>query len=215
MAVLLLGMVGWGLTLPTPGDATAYHASVVQAARTIPLEVDGWTGRDQFIAQSAIELLQPNVIQSRWFTKPGEPAGVGVLVVQCRDARDLIGHWPPNCYPAAGMTQDRVEERTWTIDGKTIPGREYWFSKADRDGRREVTVVQNFLILPDGRISRDMATVIDAAGDYRIRYYGSAQVQFISDGSVPADQRGVLFERFITAYAPLINTIATGLLEQP
>ena len=53
------------------------------------------------VPPEAQELLRPNAIFSRRFQRPGE-IGVHVLVVHCSDARDMIGHYPPICYPSSG-----------------------------------------------------------------------------------------------------------------
>ncbi len=206
-ASLLGGMVLYGFTLPTPQDAAPYHAKMIEMAAEMPLKFGDWSGRDEEVAREAQVLLNPNVIISRKFKNQATGEMAAFLLVQCRDSRDLQGHWPPNCYPASGFQIDSSEPMTWHADNQPYEGREYRFSKALADGE---LFVSNFLIVPDGRVAGDMAVVTDASGDYELRYFGAAQVQVLTEGTLTPERRREVVEAFVTAYRPLIEAMRHG-----
>lgn len=203
-ASLLGGMVLYGFTLPVPSDADPYHARMVELAQDMPLSFGDWRGRDEEVAREAQVLLNPNVIISRKFLNERTRETAVLLVVQCRDSRDLQGHWPPNCYPANGYQLAAVEPMTWTADGREYPGREYRFTKASERG---ALIVSNFLLVPDGRVAGEMALVTDASGDYELRSFGAAQVQVLTESLLTPQRRREVVEEFIAAYRPLIEAM--------
>src|SRR3954469_20179194 len=95
---LLLGLTAETLSRPRPSDAEPYHAQVkaAEAQITVP---DGWTFEDFRLPDGAIALLKPNASLYRVFKSPRQ---FQFLFIQCRDARDMGGHYPPVCYPASG-----------------------------------------------------------------------------------------------------------------
>ena len=223
-AAMLLAAAAWGLTLPSAADAAPHHARVRAAVAAAPLEVDGYRGRDAEVAVEAVELLRPNVILSRSFVdqtprRRGEPVTrspwAQLLIVQCQDARDILGHWPPVCYEANGYTPGAVEDTRWSLGGRGLPGRRYHFSKGGGLGEPQRIVVANFLVLPDGRVVRDMAEVIDAGGDYRVRSFGAAQVQVLTPGGLSEDARRRTEDAFLAAHAELIGLMASGVAAPP
>ena len=214
---MLLAVAGWGLTLPRPGDATPYHDAVLATAAEAPFDVGPYDGQDAIVAPAAVELLRPNLLLSRSYVPLEGEAGdaalspwVQLLVVQVRDARDILGHWPPVCYESNGYTPGPVEDTSWTIDGRELPGRRYRFSQTDAAGARTGMVVANFLVLPDGRVVRDMTAVIEAGGDYRIRYFGAAQVQVLTPDTLSENDRAATEDLFLDAHAALIAEMASG-----
>ena len=217
-ATLLLAATAWSLTLPSAADAEPHHARVKAAVLAAPLEVAGYRGRDAEVAVEAVELLRPNVILSRSFVdeapaqKDAGPRSpwVQLLIVQCQDARDILGHWPPVCYVANGYDAGAVEETSWRLNGRDLPGRRYRFAKGDGFGATQAIVVANFLVLPDGRVVRDMEEVIDAGGDHRLRSFGAAQVQILTPADLPEDARRRTEDAFIAAHSELIGLMASG-----
>lgn len=203
-ASLLGGMVLYSFGLPEPADAGPYHDALLEIRGDAPLAFGDWAGRDEAVAQAAIELLRPNLIVSRRFSSAHTGESVALLIVQCKDARDLNGHWPPNCYPAAGFIETGSEPVTWNVGDVRVNGREYRFG---RDGVAETMVVSSFLIIPDGQISADMRDVVEAAGNYGLRYFGAAQVQVLTDAAMSTQRRKTVVEAFLEAYRPLIEAI--------
>ena len=186
-----------------------YHARCREAVAAMPLEVGGWIGREAAVPQPALDLLNPNALRHIRFTDystqsllEGPERRVSLLIVQCRLARDMQGHYPPRSYPAQGARLLAAEARTWRVsdsDGEmTIPGMEYQFLEPDGSGTRDLPagllategytlgrrrVVLSFLIVPGRGPVADMKALNDAAEDYRQRHRGAAQVQVVFDPS--------------------------------
>src|ERR1700716_2996219 len=92
----------------TPRDVEPYHALAKQAIDSIPTSVGSWSATPEKVPPEAIKLLRPNDIRSlsyvdnnaaspRWYDR-----WANLLVDQCKDAGDMLGHWPPNCYVYSG-----------------------------------------------------------------------------------------------------------------
>jgi len=132
-----------------------------------------------------------------------------VLFVQCRDARDMAGHYPPICYPAHGWTLDSSEAAVWNVAGKEITGTKYRLT-LQRQGQSSTIIDYNFLLLPSGQIVPDMDKVIHASRDYLHHFYGAAQVQVIFDADIPAAEQDQIFNELISVYLPVINKVLAG-----
>ena len=182
-----------------------------------------WTGKDNEVPLAAQRLLKPNAILSRTYldnssVDPYQPRMANLLIVQCRDSRDMVGHYPPICYRAQGMTMDENDrhERDWKVGGITIPGYEYQFTEVWQ-GQTNHTTVYNFLIVPGRGIVRDMKGVEKAAEDYQQRYYGEAQFQVVFHGLASADQsrdeRDAIFAALIGPNLNVIKTLTSGALK--
>ena len=220
-AGLLLGMVREQGRHLKPQDVEPYHARAKAAVEKVPYFIGPWTGQDEEIPVAAQKLLRPNAILSRTYvdSSPSDYRSqlrvASLLVVQCRDSRDMVGHWPPICYRAHGMTLDEkyCGPRDWTVNGKVIPGYEYQFTEVFQ-GQTSRTTVYNFLIVPGRGIVRDMKGVEQAAEDYQQRFYGAAQFQVVFHGQAsavqPREERDAIFATLMGPNIPLIETLTSG-----
>src|SRR5262245_21230560 len=114
LSLLLLGGIvadRWLFAVPS-GDPRAYHESVRVVAARIPLRVGEWVGREIEPPEAAVSLLRPNAIRGVRFEHEATKEEVSLTLVQCRDARDMGGHWPPVCYPAHGWTLRGTQKTT-------------------------------------------------------------------------------------------------------
>src|ERR1044071_5301891 len=175
-SALLLGMTLEAMSLRRPEDAEPYHAKVRQAAENLPSRIGDWIVQQTDkadIPKEAVTLLRPNVIFYRKYRNVASGREVTFLLVQCGDARDLVGHYPPVCYVNQGWTLRQKVTQDWTLDdGMKLYGMEYEFDRmafkpAEGLGAYPTTIrVANFMILPDGnQIVRDMDAVRQAASD--------------------------------------------------
>jgi hypothetical protein len=211
-----------------PGDAEPFHklykAAIEQIPRVITNESSTWYGKDEAIPVSAAALLKPNEIINRVYqeSRPGAVIGRGVdlLIVQCKDARDMEGHYPPRCYPAEGDTLVRSEPRDWVIPdrisaqgrapGMTISGMEYEFSQVTgvENTRR---VVYNFFLIPGFHNTlRDIEAVYKAGEDYQRRYYGAAQVQLVMPAELSREERDDVLQQLIGPYVDVLRVLQSG-----
>lgn len=221
---LLGGIFAWEQTHLKPQDVEPYHARAKAAVEQVPYFIGTWTGQDVDIPVAAQKLLRPNAILHRTFVNSSSGTdrtsyrAASVLIVQCRDSRDMVGHYPPICYRAHGLSIDEKSggPRDWIVNGKTIPGYEYHFTEVFQ-GRSSRTVVYNFLIVPGSGIVRNMKGVEQAAEDYEQRYFGAAQFQVVFQSQGSADRsRAERDEIFATLMGPnihLIETLTSGVLK--
>lgn len=210
-ATLIAGAMVQGAFQPSPSDAAGYHQAIVEASNQVPLTAGPWTGKDVEIPDGALQLLRPNVARSRVYTREGDQAVAQFLLVQCKDARDLAGHYPPNCYPRVynyRLIKDTPSQ--WTIDDMTIHGRTYVF-KADDQPQSQSVVVQQFFAMPDGTTTDDVDAIYSLAGDFTQRHRGAAQFQVVYPADDPhTDQeRDAIFELLVGSYSNVIRLILT------
>lgn len=210
LAVLLLCGLGMEtLSRVRPADATGYHKRIFELAKQLPTKIGNWVGTDEPNPEEAIRLLKPNVIYNRKFTNPDYARPVMVLIVQCKDARDIYGHYPPNCYPAHGMTTKSAVRFDRFIDGLQIHGTEYVFTN-DMYGSAE-QIVDDFILLPSGEVKPNMKEVKARAWDPRRRLFGAGQVQVVfSDPKLTDEERKQIFDTMVHAHMPVIKAILDG-----
>lgn len=195
-----------------PADSAPYHARVSAAAEEMPLHIGSWLGAEVPVPAAAIQILHPNVIISRRYVNITTGRSVSFLLVQVRDARDILGHYPPVCYAGQGWTRDAAEPTDWQLGDQTIQGTQYLFS-SERSERRSEIVVDNALFLPNGTTCRDMEGVDAAARDNRLKFFGAAQVQLVYDNEIPAAERRELFQTFIRAARPIVDELRRGVTQ--
>lgn len=213
--VLLLGMAIESSRRATPTDAEPYHARARVALERIPMQIGSWSGQIDKVEPQAIQLLHPNFIRE-WKFSDNDTSNprwldrwASLLVDQCKDAQDMAGHWPPNCYVNSGEEQTYCEQRDWMVGGLLITGTEYHFLKTSATESTR-TAVYDFMIVPDRGILRDMDGVRSAAEDYRRRYYGAAQFQVLMNADLPQQERDEIFTTLMEPCVPVIQTLMSG-----
>lgn len=210
--VLLAGLATETLSRPRPKDADGYHAKVFQHVHSIPMTIGAWRGEDMPEKPAAIALLRPNAFLHRRYvdTTLNDPRPpVDFLFVQCRDARDMQGHYPPVCYPAHGYSHVSDEVAQWQVGERTIIGMEYSYSRTE-GGVPTSCVVSNLLILPTGQYARGMDEVREAAADYLRHFYGAAQVQIVMDARVAREQRDEVVREFLGAIVGALDSLTAA-----
>lgn len=212
--LLMLGAGAEALTRPRPAGAEPYHAGIRKIVKEeMPSSFSGWAGSDTPVTKSAVELLKPNVIYSRQFFKNNRR--VSVMIVHCKDTRDIDGHYPAICYPANGWELQSKAPGKWQIDALNIEGIGYEFTKHKHDGGNDYMYIDNFILMPDGRIVPDMAAVRKQSADFMTRFHGAANVQIVfydrelgkDEGKIERDE---IFTDMVHAHMPLIKAILAG-----
>jgi hypothetical protein len=198
---------------PAPEDPTAYHALVRAAAAQTPLSFGNWRGVDAEVAREAISMLKPNVILQRIYHNSVTGRTVSVLVVHCGDAHDMLGHYPPVCYPSSGYEEIRRVPKTWQVEDQVLNGYEYEFDSRI-PGQLAPHIVDDFMLLPDGRCVGDMDTVDTFAKNRRLRPFGAGQMQVLTDPDMSAAERDAVFHEVVEAYLPLVRAIRLGALHE-
>jgi hypothetical protein len=154
-------------------------------------------------------MLSPNVIISRHYLNIATGQAANLLLVQCGDARDIVVHYPPVCYCNAGWTLTASQPRDWHSNGSVIQGTEYHFAMKTFE-RNGAMIVDDFMILPDGQIARNMDAVEMVASDVRRRYFGAAQIQIMTSEQMPAAERDEAFAALVGAMSNTIVAIRQG-----
>lgn len=209
--VLLAGIaIDYALFHQPTGDANPYHERVRTVAETMPYTIGNWIGTDVEVPPAAIALLRPNVLLNRRFRNVKTDQQVSMLLVQCGDSRDLVGHYPPVCYVAHGWTQLSAAPRNWQVGDLAIHGTEYQFERSTFEQTSRI-IIDNFMVLPDGTIARDVEAMRPLAENPRRKIFGAAQVQIVFQANTPVDQRDEIVNIFLAANAPIISTIRSGI----
>lgn len=211
---------------PQRGDARPFHQRCSVAIAAIPLLMGPWVGKERSPQSAAIEVLKPNAIRNIEFTDPRITAlrqpenRISLSIVQCRRIGDMLGHFPPNCYPAFGDTLNNQTARDWIIPASgpeitsplTIHGMEYTFERVI-NGKTYKRIVYNFMVAPKRGILREMKELEVAAEDYVQRYYGAAQVQLVFDSlagqELSAEERDQVFSTLMRHCAAAIDVLKT------
>ena len=142
-------------------------------------------------------------------TSPFSFETASLLFVHCSDARDLLGHYPPVCYRARGHVLVSSAERDWLAGGTRIEGTRYRIAVDGPLARSEI-VVDNFMVLPDGRFGRDMDAVDRVARDPTLRRLGVAEVQVVTDGEMPDHRRDEVVRLLAQRMTPLLQLCSSG-----
>lgn len=212
VVIVLSSALGVGWSLPDGSGAAAYHQRVKVAAVDLPRDVGDWSGADTELPESAVALLRPNVLISRRYENKKTGQSFAMLIVQCADARDMEGHYPPNCYPSSGWTdlsKRRISVQAGSLNAASM---EYEFERSTRDFVERIGVVNLILVPGDGFVT-SMGSIRKLAGTISDRYYGAAQVQFVFSSQWSRKQRLAVVEEFGAVFEPLLGIILDKTVE--
>jgi hypothetical protein len=211
LTLLLLGGV-WAdrhlFHLP-PGDPAAFHARVRASAEHLPRRIGDWVGSDVQPPSSAVSMLKPNLLEGIRFEHALTRERVSLMIVQCSDARDMQGHWPPVCYPAHGWTLRGTEKKEIPLEGKTVPVTIYRFTMEALDRYDEI-LIYSFFARPDGVFENGGSGVLRASENPRMKVFGATQFQVVFEPSMPEARRTEVFQTIVGAMAPLIDVVLDG-----
>lgn len=193
-----------------PPGVEAYHASVRDAVALIPYNLGDWIGKDTEIRQEALKILDANSTVSRVYSNMKTRRTATLLLVQCADARSLLGHYPPVCYPTQGWSQLAAKQRPVPPAYGDFQATSYAFGY-DLMQQSNSLQVLHFTVLPDGQIAPDMNLLETAARDRRYTFCGGASVQLIVDSGLSEAEQAEAYEMLFTAAAPWIEAVRAGL----
>jgi Protein of unknown function (DUF3485) len=217
--LLLLGLYLEQRTFTKPEDAAPYHAAVRAAVEAIPFRVGGWEGTTVKVPEPAQKLLRPNAILARQYRHRGSGRTASLILVQCGDTRDLVGHYPPVCYPGQGWVlreQEEVPVDTGETAGPAskeprgpLPMRRYSFTRASFSQESSQIVYSSFII-PGRRPVPDMNAVHAAASDYQARSFGAAQIQVVLSEQIAREEERLIVSELLGSAAAAISAIERG-----
>lgn len=187
-----------------------YMADAAVAIDDIPRLIGAYVGNDSEVTPGAIELLQPNRILQRRYTDPETGRGFSLVLVHCGSAKDMIGHYPPNCYPRAGWVP-AAPNQTVSVESQeiVIPATLYHFEKKQGFSSARSDIL-SFFVVPTGpqRFGPDIRLVDRASRSTRASQLGAAQVQVITSDDIDEQQREAIWRAVLDAVYPALHTIA-------
>jgi hypothetical protein len=211
---LMIGMIATdatGVGHAHPG-AAAYFDRVAETIGDVPLQTGPWVGLDIPVIPAAQDLLQPNKVLQRRYTNTETGESFEVLIVHCKDVRDMLGHFPPVCYPANGWKLEQKVGTTAPLGDGDVPATRYGFSREVDFVRDEIRIV-NLFVLPasEGDSYGPDFGIVERAGRYRQRArLGAGQVQVIVPATVSADRRAEIVETAMDLIEPVLRDVERG-----
>jgi hypothetical protein len=196
-------------------DSAARKAEVARAIDEAPYFIGRWVGEkpeEGSIPREAQKLLKPNGMLNRRYSCPGGP-WMHVLVVHCGDARDMIGHYPPICYPSTGWMESPAHansDLTLTVQGLPFPVREYGFTRYLDGGREDSIRIFNAFILPDGTVTREIDDINRQSERLSVAVQGVAQVQVITSGHVSLQEAITAADEILSGMTGLFDALQFG-----
>lgn len=194
-----------GISVGPAPDTTAYFAEVAAQIETLPYKIGDWIGTDVEVQPAAVQLLNPNKLLQRRYRNTETGQSAQVLIVHCGNTRDMLGHFPPVCYPAHGWVQLEAHPTQVRITETDNPAMAYRFKRSLGEIETEM-VVTNFFVLP-GTVqitAPDMKALNEAAQSLSASALGSAQVQIVTDPELSDKQRAEIVDGFLRALEPMI-----------
>lgn len=205
--LLLCGMFAQGLSRPDAADVDGYHLGVRYAVEQIPLTIGAWRGTEVEPPEAAVQLLRPNVLFSCRYLDPVNGRAATFTLVQCRDSRDMAGHYPPVCYPAHGWEETTpMTVKTIRVGGVGVPVARYEYRRSGFAHEQRI-VVYGLFVLPGRGFATGMDAVRDAASDFEFRGFGAAQVQVIMDSWLGSAMEETVVRELIEPTLPTLRVI--------
>lgn len=193
---------------PSAADGVAFHAAAAKAVGELPLQFGEWKGEEVPVPAAAQVLLKPNALLSRRFVNRRTGEAVSMSLVQCRDTRDMAGHYPPICYPGMGWAEKSpAKEVSIDVDGVRLIAMRYHFVRQFFDQERTL-VVYNFFAMPGEGFPSEMEAIRRAASDYTSRPYGAAQVQVALNQAREPSEEKQLVQAVLMPCAPALRLLS-------
>jgi hypothetical protein len=201
MAIVFLvgaGVIQTNASVPSEGLGK-YHEDIARQISEFPFQIGTWVGQDVVIPTSAQEILNPNGLVSRRFSRYGAQGSLTFALIHCIDLRDMHGHHPPRCYPASGWSflqgdvgvdegalAEKLDVRIGDIEARMSVHR-FW--RADRSITRNEMVVVSIFMTPMAGLVNDMALLQELGTMGRgASSLGVAQIQLVFDGNLSGEE---------------------------
>jgi hypothetical protein len=196
---------------PREIDVTAYYERVAGRVQGVPYAVGSYVGRDVEVVPAARELLKPNAVLQRRYRNLNDGSWFDVIVVHCGDVRDMQGHYPPVCYPAAGWEIDRGEPTSAAVSAQGVPATEYRVEFIHDRSVPPMRIV-NFFALPGAGVqyARDMRVLEGVARSGARAQMGVLQVQVLTPASMDEAARAALMPRVWGVIEPVVREVVEG-----
>ena len=136
-----------------------HHEVISGILDEFPYKLGTWVGIDVALPSAATAILRPNGYVNRRYSQIGQPNSVVLGIIHCEDVRDMDGHFPPRCYPAAGWSQVGEEDIKISLQSQTEYMKLYQFERATQAGLEERKSVVSAFIAPDAGLLTSMESL--------------------------------------------------------
>ena len=217
LTLVLLIMLGWLLPVRVEHSPQTEQrkAQIAEAMEAVSRFIGDWVGEDWKVPPSAQKLLRPNAVFSRSYQRLSRTdrlhQRVHLLMVHCGDARDMIGHYPPICYPSSGWVPMETEEpasQDIIFDQRRIPMQVYRFRRVAEDGREQAIRIFNAFILPGGDTTRDIDDINRQSERLAVSVQGVAQLQIITSTAISRDEAAQSAEELLEGMTDLFDALS-------
>lgn len=185
--------------LPPAPDVEARYRGIRDQVLALPTRLGSWRGEDVEVPLAEQRILKPNAMVSRSLSMLGGDERAHLLLIHCRDVRDMLGHWPASCYVSAGWKPEKDAARTLTVPhaGLELQALRHRFSRARGEGLVERTEVWSAFLAPGEPPTGNLEDLAGRAGARLRSRQGIAQVQvcfpgFIEDAAADRAVRSIL-----------------------
>ena len=184
LSILLMVGASFLMANPVANDAEllSHRARIVDEMAKFPYRLGQWVGEEVPVPTTAVEILRPNALVSRRYSRLETADSVVLALIHCNDLRDMLGHYPPVCYPATGWTleEDGTEELPIRLADTDVFMRLYRFHRFAKIGLVREQAVLSMFLLPDGRLLTDMEDLKGRSTQGRsMSATGVAQLQIV------------------------------------
>ena len=180
----------------------------------MPYRIGRFIGVDAEVPPGAVELLQPNRILQRRFKDPVTGEQFSLVIVHCKIAKDMAGHFPPNCYPRAGWEATEEADTVSLEAADTIVNASLYHFSLDNGLLPTRIDILNFFVVPSGpqRYGSDMRLIDLASRSAAGSRLGAAQVQIITPRGMDEATRESIWAQTMDVALPVLTEIAGGTL---
>lgn len=196
---------------------TRHHQVISELLDEFPYTLGSWVGVDVVLPSAATAILRPNGYVNRRYSQIGESNDVVLGIIHCGDVRDMQGHYPPRCYPAAGWSQVGEQDITLSIEDNDTTMKLYRFQRASQMGLEERKSVVSVFVAPGAGILTSMSSLQKiGASSLNASTLGVAQIQLVFTDELETDlireHANDIFSRFPknTIANFMINPLTTG-----
>ena len=216
VALVLLAtmLVTGGIDVYAPANADRYFTLVAERIRQIPYQIGAWNGIDEPMTEPARELLKPNELLQRRYHNRDTGESFTLLLIHCKNTRDMEGHYPPVCYPRHGWSMGRTDHVVLSVDGQQIPANRYSFEKPSR--QTAGMNVLGFFVLPSNEqpYTAGMEALTRASRARSAAGMGAAQIQIITERSMAQSRRDEIVAMVLEEIGPTLRLIARGTADE-
>lgn len=212
-ALLLCVLLASRVREQTPSrSAVGYLAGVASEIDAIPYRIGRYVGVDGEVTPGVIKLLKPNRILQRRYVDPDTGESFSLVFVHCGLAKDMTGHYPPNCYPRAGWVEAAdMQTVSIEVEDTVIPASMYHFRLEQGIVPAEIDIL-SFFAVPSGpqRFGPDIRLVDLASRSPSASLLGAGQVQILTPRGMDAEQRDAIWSTVLETIYPALREIAEG-----